>query len=209
MTSVSDANGCKTLLPKDDTVFIHVNDVPYATPLSPRTDYCVGERIGFSLSGVAPFEITYEFNGKRQTVSTSAPFSRLASSPGNLTLISLSDTSSCVVGLNHHTPRIVHPIPSVKISEGTTVIQDIHEGDQAEIVFSFDGTPPFSFTYTRSEMVGNPPKLKVVETNTVSQVFGHQYSVFTSLQGTYEAIAMEDAYCSVSSEALWDSKVVR
>lgn len=54
LTSVSDANGCQRLLTKDDTVYIHVNDVPYATPLSPRIDYCVGERIGFSLSGVAP-----------------------------------------------------------------------------------------------------------------------------------------------------------
>lgn len=88
------------------------------------------------------------------------------------------------------------------------MIQDIHEGDQAEIVFTFTGTPPFTFTYTRSEMVGHPPKLKVVETNTVTQVYGHEYSVFTSMQGTYEATSIEDAFCAVSSESMWESKVV-
>lgn len=204
LTSVGDANGCRRMVSKDDEVFIHVNDVPFATPLSPRTNYCVGERIGFLLNGLGPFEITYEFNGKRQTVESTSPFSRLASSPGNLTLVSLSDTSSCVVNLPHDS-RIIHPIPSVKISEGTTIIQDIHEGDQAEIVFRFSGTPPFSFTYTRSELVGHPAKLKVVETNTVTDVYRHEYSIFTSMQGTYEAISVEDAFCSVSSESLTGS----
>lgn len=199
LNSVTDANGCKRTAVREGEVFIHVNDVPYATPLSPRLNYCVGEHIGFSLTGLGPFEITYEFNGKVQTVTTSSPFSRLASVPGNLTLLSMSDTSNCVVKLPNDV-RTIHPIPSVKISEGTTIIQDIHEGDQAEILFTFSGTPPFSFTYTRSELVGNPPKLKVVETNTVSHIYAYQYSIFTSMQGTYEAISVEDAYCSVSSD---------
>lgn len=56
--------------------------------------------------------------------------------------------------------RIVHPLPSVKIQEG---IQSLREGDEpAAFSVRFTGTAPFSFTYTRSELVGT--KWKVVET---------------------------------------------
>jgi nucleoporin POM152 len=58
-------------------------------------------------------------------------------------------------------------------------------GDQAEIVFSLIGTPPFTFTYQRSEpspKKGGKPG-KVLETYTVSQVTGPEYSIFSALEG--------------------------
>lgn len=204
INSISDNNRCgRSIFKEDERVYIFVSDVPYLTPINSKTDYCVGERIAFALNGVPPFEITYDFNGKKQKATTSSPFSRLAAVPGNLTLLTLSDSSSsCQVKLSPNDIKYIHEVPSVVVSEGTTIIQDIHEGDQAEIIFHLKGTPPFSFEYTRSECVGrHPQRCKVVETNTVTDVQGYEYSIYTSMQGTYEAIAIKDRYCSVTSES--------
>lgn len=201
ISKVTDGMGCaRELFNDDEKVTVMVSDVPTLTPINPKKDYCVGDRIGFALTGIPPFEVVYEFNGKKQKATTSSPFSRLASAPGNLTMLSLADSaSSCKMNLERDAKRI-HPIPSVQITEGIAAVQDIHEGDQAELVFSFTGTPPFSFVYTRSELVGRPPRPKVIETHSVADVEGHKYSIFTSVQGIYEAISIEDAYCSVTSK---------
>lgn len=61
-----------------------------------------------------------------------------------------------------------------------------NEGDQAEIVFTLIGEPPFTFTYQRSEPVskkGGKPG-KVLETHTVSRVTTNEYSVFSALEGS-------------------------
>jgi nucleoporin POM152 len=149
------------------------------------------------LEGVPPFEIVYEFEGKRQKVTTGSPFSRVASSPGNLTLISLKDSASgCTADLSHLDSIIVHNMPSVRnIGLGN---RDIHEGDETELRFEFSGAPPFTFTYTRSERVGTPPRLKPVEAHSVSNVDDHEYTILTSLEGEYQVIALEDKYCTVS-----------
>ena len=58
-------------------------------------------------------------------------------------------------------------------------------GNQARIVFSLVGEPPFTFTYQRSE----PPTKKgakpgkVLETHTVSGILDHEYSIYTALEG--------------------------
>ena len=197
---VVDSIGCSREVSfKDETVTIIVSDVPKLTEINQKQDYCVGERIAYALDGVPPFEIVYEFNGKRQKANSGSTFSRLASIAGNLTLISLSDSASnCQTDLHQMPGTIIHPIPSVSIRE-ESARQHIHEGDQAELVFHFTGTPPFSFTYTRSEYLGKPPKLKPVESHSVANVEGHEYSIFTSTQGTYEVVSMEDAHCSVSN----------
>jgi nucleoporin POM152 len=60
-------------------------------------------------------------------------------------------------------------------------------GDQAEIVFTLVGEPPFTFTYQRSEpslKKGGKPG-KVLETHTVSRVMTHEYSIFSALEGTW------------------------
>lgn len=58
-------------------------------------------------------------------------------------------------------------------------------GDQAEIVFTLIGEPPFTFTYQRAEpspKKGGKPG-KVLETHTISGVMTHEYSVFSALEG--------------------------
>jgi len=78
----------------------------------------------------------------------------------------------------------VHALPSAQVGHGKKIFQDIHEGDQAEIVFTLVGEPPFSMTYQRAELPtrkGMTPK--VLETHTVSRIQSHEYSIFTALEG--------------------------
>jgi len=58
-------------------------------------------------------------------------------------------------------------------------------GDQAEIIFTLSGEPPFTFTYQRSELQtkksNKPPK--ILETHTVTGVTTKEYSIYSSLEG--------------------------
>jgi hypothetical protein len=72
-------------------------------------------------------------------------------------------------------------------------------GDQAEIVFTLIGEPPFTFTYQRSEpspRKGVKPG-KVLETHTVSGVSTKEYSIFSALEGQSLLIffSVVDRFC--------------
>lgn len=58
-------------------------------------------------------------------------------------------------------------------------------GDQAEIVFTLIGEPPFTFTYQRAEVSSKKGGKagKVLETHTVSRVNAREYSIFSALEG--------------------------
>jgi nucleoporin POM152 len=199
--------------PENNYISISITDTPKITQLDASMNYCVGDHIGYQLIGTPPFAVTYNFNGHTlKSVESSSQFVRMAAEPGVISIESLKDSASnCVVNFtqpeNHDQAErlaiTVHPIPSVEVSQGDSIIQDIHEGDQAEIIFSFDGTPPFSLTYVRTEQVAGKrgkTKSQVVETHTVSDIYAYEYRVLTSLQGTYEAIEVSDAYCIARNE---------
>ena len=62
-------------------------------------------------------------------------------------------------------------------------------GDQAEIVFTLSGEPPFTFTYQRSDLQtkkSNKPS-KILETHTVTGVTTKEYSIYSSLEGVLTA----------------------
>lgn len=80
----------------------------------------------------------------------------------------------------------VHDIPSARVSHGKTVQDTIREGDQANITFDLYGTPPFTFTYQRTELSGPHSRGKaprVLETHTVSGVTTNEYSISSSQEG--------------------------
>ena len=81
---------------------------------------------------------------------------------------------------------IIHPLPSAQVGQGKRIEQDIHEGDQAEIIFTLIGEPPFTFTYQRAELsTKKGQQSKVLETHTVSGVTTKEYSIFSALEGKY------------------------
>jgi nucleoporin POM152 len=148
LRSVTDSRGCEKTIDHDtSSVRIMVSDPPAIIPLESHTDFCVGERVSYSLSGQPPFDVFYKFQGKdRKASSSGTTFRRIAEQPGDFTITAISDNASGKCKASKAITKIIHPMPSVKISKGKTAIADIHEGGEVEILFEFTGTPPFEFT---------------------------------------------------------------
>lgn len=179
-------------------VQVQVFDVPTISPLESQKDYCVGERISYTLSGTAPFEIFYEFEGvQRKAKTPNTNFRRIAEKPGEFMITAISDKASeCKAKVDLR--KTIHEMPSVRISKGRQVSVDIHEGGEVELQFDFSGTPPFEFTYTRSTNARKGQRSQVLETRHETS---HEYSkvVRASQEGTYEVVAIKDRFCAFST----------
>lgn len=128
---VSDSMGCLSQPTKDNRATFTVADEASIVPLESQQHHCVGDRISYSLQGTSPWQIEYEFNGKRNLAKTTSPtFSRIAERKGNLTIISVADrASTCKTFIEFGTmEKYIHEVPSVRISGGTNVIENIREG---------------------------------------------------------------------------------
>lgn len=194
---VSDSRGCARLLDGSSRVHISVHDAPTITELESHTDFCVGDRINFALSGTPPFNVFYTFEGaQRKAISSSTTFRRLAESPGEFTITGVQDSASTCKSSTQLTKHI-HGLPSVRVSRGQDAYVDIHEGDEAEILFEFWGVPPFEFTYTRSsntEKHGKRPGTVLDMRSEVSE--GYSLRVHAREEGTYEVVSIKDAHCA-------------
>lgn len=199
---VRDARGCQQKYesggPSIQTIQIQLYDAPSIYPLESREDYCVGERIAYTLSGTPPFDISYEFNGKWNAKSQTTSFRRVAEKPGDFTITSISDKASeCRAAVR--LPKTIHPLPSVQISRGKQSQVDIHEGGKVDILFEFWGTPPFEFTFTRSTNAKKGQRSVILETrHDIS--YEHSKVVSASQEGTYEVVAIKDKFCSYSTQ---------
>jgi nucleoporin POM152 len=195
---ISDARGCtRSLDSTTPRVQISVHDAPTITPLETTSDYCVGDRLNFALSGVAPFQVFYTFEGaaKKATVSSGNTFRRLAEKPGTFIITGLQDSASACRATTNITKHI-HGMPSVRVSRGKDSYVDIHEGGQAEILFEFGGQPPFEFTYTRSSNSEKGGKKGVVLDMRSESSEEHSMRIFASEEGTYEVVSIKDAHCA-------------
>lgn len=196
---VRDARGCQQKYDVNGpSVQIQLYDAPSIYPLESREDFCVGERIAYTLSGTPPFDITYDFNGRWNAKSQTTNFRRVAEKPGDFTITSISDKASeCRAAVNLR--KTIHPLPSVQISQGKQSRVDIHEGGEVDIHFDFWGTPPFEFTYTRSSNERKGQKSVVLETrHDIS--YEHKKVIKASQEGTYEVVAIKDKYCAFSTQ---------
>ncbi|PWY97039.1 putative nuclear pore membrane protein [Testicularia cyperi] len=213
---IVDANGCGYALStqqdgsgaasgKGRSSFeIEVAETADITAISSREDYCIGEMVDFTLHGSPPWTVTYDFNGKTAQAAVSSPeFSRVAERAGVLTIKSIAhQQNQCRRDIN---PRVsqemvktIHDLPTVRISEGNHYVEDLREGNQAEIIFHFQGVAPYSFTYQRSEPVDTHARPKILETNTVSGILEPKYSIFAAVEGTWSVTWLQDRWCQVS-----------
>ncbi|ORX35215.1 hypothetical protein BD324DRAFT_631845 [Kockovaella imperatae] len=192
--SVSDASGCEQDV-KDSDVRSTTMDVVESARIVPVTqvqDLCAGDTLDFLLQGKAPWTVEYEWLGKKHKVtSSSSQFSRYAEEPGTFIVKSVALKDNQCKREISDLKRRVHPLPSVKVQEG---VAHLREGDDpASFSVTFEGTPPFSFTYTRSEMVGS--RSKIVETQTVSDIMKFSYTISSTSPGDYEVVSVTDKYC--------------
>ncbi|KAK3690018.1 hypothetical protein B0T22DRAFT_462779 [Podospora appendiculata] len=197
---VKDGSGCRSMSEVGGpSIQVQLYEAPTIYPLETRQDYCVGERISYTLSGTPPFEVWYNFDGvERKAKSPTTSFRRIAETPGEFAITTVSDKASeCRAPVN--VVKKIHPMPSVRISKGRNVRVDIHEGGEVEILFEFGGTPPFEFTYTRSTNERRGVKPQVLETR---HEVSDEYSmvVRASQEGTYEVVAIKDRFCAFSTQ---------
>jgi len=105
--------------------------------------------VSFSLSGQPPFEISYTWLGKDYKVTEKTnQFKRLTSRHGEFVINGISDSAmrNGKCRASKEIKKTIRPYPTVEIARGKTLVSDIHEGGEVEILFSFTGTPPFEFT---------------------------------------------------------------
>lgn len=195
---VADSNVCLRMLTSYNTVEVNVVETPKISKRPLKSHYCVGDHVAYNMSGNSPFSVYYLFNGVQRKADTEGEFKRLASKAGILAIEALQDASSCLVNYtltDEYEPLKleVHNLPSVEISQGDSIIANLHEGDQTEIKFTFSGVPPFSVTYVRTLPDGK--RRRVVDRKRIDNVSLHDYVEVVSLEGTYEAIEIRDAYC--------------
>ena len=234
--SITDHNSCSRTLdrsaPGSSTTF-DVAEIATITAVEPRTDHCVGEELAFVCQGSPPFSVTYSFASRLDDGSHSPPerhtvalpsftFSRLATNAGIFVIESVSHgtTRSNCSSNRIDLRKVVHGIPTVKMStstSGESYVEDIREGEQAEIRWDFVGEPPFTFTYVRSKPIDRHVDRTVLETHTVSYVAvislsrircslltrrcdraieGHSHSIWTAQEGTWRVSYIKDAFCS-------------
>ncbi|GME38840.1 nucleoporin pom152 [Neofusicoccum parvum] len=200
---VRDARGCRNKPALSSAsrdaprVQIAVHNAPSIAPLDTRTDFCVGDRLSYALSGAVPFSVFYTFNGASlKATSQGTTFRRLAEKPGAFTITGVADSAShCRAST--HLAATIHEMPSARVSRGKETRVDIHEGGEAEILFEFGGTPPFEFTYTRSTNARPGQRSRVLETRTLTSA-EFSLRIKASEEGTYEVISIRDAWCAFS-----------
>lgn len=219
--SIIDSNGCsKNDFSDINSFMLLVTPAPSINKMpSSKGHYCVGDHVGYDLDGVPPYTMYYEFNGQQHKAKTKNQFRRLAARSGAITVSGIEDSSAnnCFVGFTDSPLKqkeltiTINELPSVEINQGGAIVEDIHEGEQTEMKFSFTGTPPFSVTYVRmldpsskakrsSKSKFHQGKDKIIETKTISDIWDNEHSVMVGLEGTYEAIEIKDAYCVARRE---------
>ncbi|KAJ6503388.1 hypothetical protein C8R47DRAFT_1105937 [Mycena vitilis] len=200
LESVSDASSCPQapLDPLSSSVWVDVAETAAIIPFDRREHYCVGDVSQFQLEGVPPWTIGYSINGKAHSEEAKvSPFSLVQQQPGEFTITSIAHQQKMCKAVVTDLRLNVHPLPSAQVGHGKRIYQDIHEGDQAEILFTLIGEPPFTFTYQRAEAApkkGGKPG-KVLETHTVSRVTTQEYSIFSAMEGTWTVTSISDRYC--------------
>lgn len=181
------------------SVLVDVVESAGVVPVTNRMHYCVGERMDFVLQGMSPWTVEYTFLGRTSHVTArKAEFWRLADRPGVLSVLGAAHGSNTCRKTHAPIERIVHALPSAHVSAGANLVESLREGGHAEIVFTLEGEPPFSFTYQRTEPADTHARPKVLETHTVNQWQANEYRVPTSQEGTWSVVWMQDRWCQVS-----------
>ncbi|KAF9535689.1 hypothetical protein CPB83DRAFT_901377 [Crepidotus variabilis] len=197
--SVTDSSSCEqaALDPLLRSIWVDVAETAAIVPFEKRDDICVGDITQFQLEGIPPWSIGYKVNGKSHTQEArTSPFSLLQQQPGLFTVTSIAHQQKMCKAAITDLRFNVHALPSASVGDGKKIIQDIHEGDQAEILFTLVGEPPFTITYQRSELpTRKGATSKVLETHTVSRIQTHEYSIFSALEGTWTVTSISDRYC--------------
>ncbi|MEI7725563.1 MAG: NHL repeat-containing protein, partial [Bacteroidota bacterium] len=182
--TVTDFNGCKNSAAKTVTSSI----MPTSAITSGNASICMGATtdITIALTGTPPWSITYTVNGvNQQTVSNiiTSPYLLNVYQSGIYQIIQTTDAVCSNPASSGSVLITVNPLPTYNFSSGNA---SICPGQSASLVIDFTGTPPWNFTCTVNGL--NPVTFN-----------GINYSPWVmqvSAAGTYEIIALSDAFCT-------------
>ena len=128
----------------------------------------------------------YRINGRTHTeVAKTSPFALLQQAAGEFAVTSIAhQQQKCKAAVTDLRYR-VHALPSAEVGHGGMYYDDIREGEQAEIVFTFIGEPPFTFTYQRAELGRGGKPGRVLETHTASKIMNYEFRTTSNQEGTW------------------------
>lgn len=223
VTGIKDGNGCQRAIEantgaslgeerngkqfaKSTSVSVQVVETANISALDLQTDHCVGETIEYVLLGSPPWTVVYDFEGsKLQAAVRTSTFARVAERPGKLQVKQIAhQQNKCSNNVENQSgmTKIIHALPSVHVREGKHYIEDLREGNQAEIVFKLKGEPPFSFSIQRTQAIDRFQRPIVLESHKVTGITNMEYRLFTSEEGTWSVTWLRDRYCEVSLDPL-------
>jgi len=190
VTALTDSKTCSATSLGGSAVVV-INPLPTAV-ISGGGTVCTGDplpTVTFTFTGTAPYTFTYNNGGAPVTVTNhpSNTFTITNAAAGTYTITALTDSKTCVA-TNLGTPVnvVVRTRPTAVISGGGTVCAG---NPVPNIVFTFTGTAPFTFTYTD----GTTP---VTVTNHPTTT----YTITNPPAGTYSISSLTDAgTCNATS----------
>ncbi|KAL1708824.1 hypothetical protein EV121DRAFT_196368 [Schizophyllum commune] len=196
--SIADASGCAhvPLDPFQTSLNIDVAETAAIVPFDKREDLCVGDITQFQLEGIPPWNIEYRINGRTHTeVAKTSPFALLQQAAGEFAVTSIAhQQQKCKAAVTDLRYR-VHALPSAEVGHGGMYYDDIREGEQAEIVFTFIGEPPFTFTYQRAELGRGGKPGRVLETHTAAKIMNYEFRTTSNQEGVWTVTSITDKYC--------------
>ncbi|KAI8973029.1 hypothetical protein BDB01DRAFT_749580 [Pilobolus umbonatus] len=199
---VSDSHECEASI-EGASLLLEALDIPSITPTESCSDLCVGDKLDFSLYGMGPFTVSYQFNDKTEALkSSTSKLHMIADKPGNITILSVGDQRNKCKWYPKDMTRHIHDLPASRISGGKEIIENIHQGDMVQAEVDLIGTPPFDFEWRRSELVWDTQhnrhyKGSVLESHAVYNVQEHKYYINTSVEGIIEVKACLYCRCTL------------
>ncbi|KAF9936413.1 hypothetical protein BGZ67_002409 [Mortierella alpina] len=210
---VSDVNGCSSGTPS--AVEFDILGTPNITPLRTLTDACVGDKLEYSVQGIAPpFKVHYSLDQANHVATLEGKqrvFNYQTTKPGLFKISKVCQTLAkkqcCTQPLENMSTRI-WAIPTVRIANGDNVITDLRVGDRAEVVATFVGEAPFSWSYARTEAEYDEKhhakhhsrRPKVLETDSFHDIKDPKFTFFTATEGTIVPTWIKDKHCQFGKE---------
>ncbi len=185
LTPVVFGAGCSGNTAGSATITVH--QLPDAT-ISGNSTICNGDATSFQITfnGTAPFTYSYTDGtntyGPFTTVQGTITIPVSPTTTTTYTLISISD-NNCTGTTSGSATVTVHPLPEAQLSGTASICM----GDTSLLIINFNGTPPFTYSYSDGFNIYGP-----FTTNNNPEIITLQPTQTVS----YSLISVTDANCS-------------
>lgn len=197
--SVKDATSCTVdyqnnaaALDLQTSLSIHIVDQAKIISNNPQV-LCVGDMLTYALQGTAPFTVGYSWKGiqMKEVVVTDPILTLYAAEPGVLSIDRVCNSMKCCADTMGAAIVEIMNLPSAIVDGGEDMVEDIREGEESMMVVEFKGTPPFSLSWSRSELDEDQQR----DSFSVSNIEVFKYSISTQQSGIFTVTRISDKVC--------------